>query len=135
VTEADSFSDRLKAATGKAPATPEQGEEVAERFHGYVPGVQDRAHNVEWRRDGEAWLTLEYSYLVWAEWRHAGEFAVRYASGHLVTVRGRHLRRAYELLQRHRLTWLREAADGETAPDAEPWVDEIEIAAPDEGRG
>ena len=57
---------------------------------------------------------------------------LRYATGERVTVRGRNLRPLYEKLLRHRITWVREAASGETAPDEELFVDEIEGPVKDE---
>ena len=57
---------------------------------------------------------------------HAGEFVLRFATGERVTVRGRNLRPLYERVLRHRATWLREAEEGERAPDRELFIDEIE---------
>ena len=120
---ADGFDTLLSRAVGKRPPA---AEEAHERFFGFVTGVQDRAHNVEFRKAEGPWPFREYSYLLGGEAVHAGEFVVRYATGERVTVRGRHLRPLYEKLLRHRVTWVREAAPGETAPDEELFVDEIE---------
>jgi hypothetical protein len=100
-------------------------EEMSERFYGYVPGIQDRAHNLEFRKSDGSWPFLEYSYLVGGEAVHAGEFVLRFATGERVTVRGRNLRPLYEKLLRHRVTWLRDAARGEKAADRELFIDEI----------
>ena len=126
---ADGFDTVLGRTVGKRPPA---AEEAHERFFGFVTGVQDRAHNVEFRKAEGAWPFREYSYLLGGEAVHAGEFVLRYATGERVTVRGRNLRPLYEKLLRHRITWVREAASGETAPDEELFVDEIEGPVKDE---
>jgi hypothetical protein len=102
------------------------GDEETERFYAFVPGVQDRAQNIEFRKREGAWPFLEYSYLVGGEAVHAGEFVLRFASGERVTVRGRHLRAMYEKILRHRVVWVREGEADEQTPDSDPFVDEIE---------
>jgi len=117
------YESLLERATVK---TAPVGEEAVERFYGFVTGVQDRAHNLEFRKADGRWPFREYSYLVGGEAAHAGEFFLQYANGERLTVRGRNLRPLYEKLLRHRITWLREAAHGETAPDSELFIDEID---------
>jgi hypothetical protein len=112
----------LERTAAKTPT----GEEAVERFYGFVVGVQDRAHNLEFRKAGGPWPFREYSYLVGGEAAHSGEFFIQYASGERLTVRGRNLRPLYEKLLRHRVTWLREATAGENAADSELFIDEIE---------
>jgi hypothetical protein len=124
-TKTDGYEALLARAAGKNPS-PVDGEERSERFYAYVTGIQDRAHNIEFRKAEDSWPFLEYSYLVGGEMIHAGEFVLRFASGERVKVRGRHLRPAYDKVLRHRVTWLREAARGERAPDGELFIDEIE---------
>jgi hypothetical protein len=114
----------LQRAAGKKQ-TPGEEDEANAGFYGYLPGVQDRALNLEFRKARASWPFLEYSYLVGGEAVHAGEFVLRFATGQRVTVRGRNLRPLYEKLLRHRVTWLREAAPGEKAPDRELFIDEI----------
>jgi hypothetical protein len=129
--ETSSFEALLeRASTQKAAAPP--AEEINERFFGFVTGIQDRAHNIEFRKEDGVWPFREYSYLVGGEARHAGEFMVRFATGEKVTVRGRNLRPLYEKLLRHRITWIREAEREEKAPDSELFVDEIEGPIKDE---
>jgi hypothetical protein len=101
-------------------------EETEQRFYAFVTGIQDRAHNIEFRKAAGTWPFREYSYLLGGEHVHAGEFVLRFASGERVTVRGRHLRGMYEKILRHRVTWLREGDADENVPDGEPFVDEIE---------
>jgi hypothetical protein len=111
----------LQAARSK-PASDEE----AERFYGFVTGVQDRANNLEFRKINGAWPFREYSYLIGGESVHAGEFILRFATGERVTVRGRHLRVLFEKILRHRATWVREGSDDDKVPDNELFVDEIE---------
>jgi hypothetical protein len=110
----------------QAGKTKVASEEEAERFFGFVTGVQDRAPNIEFRKANGAWPFREYSYLLGGEHVHAGEFVLRFASGERVTVRGRHLRGMYEKILRHRVVWLREGDQDEVAADGEPFVDEID---------
>jgi hypothetical protein len=124
-TRADSYESLFDRVGGQKPAAAAE-EEASERFFGFVTGVQDRAHNIEFRKDGGAWPFLEYSYLIGGEAIHAGEFVLRFATGERVTVRGRNLRPLYEKLLRHRVTWVRDAVSDEKAPDGELFVDEIE---------
>ena len=123
------YESLLERATGKPAAA---GEEAVERFYGFVTGVQDRAHNLELRKADGSWPFREYSYLVGGAMVHAGEFSLELASGERVTVKGRNLRPLYEKLLRHRVTWLRDAARGEKAPDRELFIDEIEGPVKDE---
>jgi len=102
------------------------GDEQSERFYGFVTGIQDRANNVEFRKAKGAWPFREYSYLVGGESTHAGEFALLFATGERVTVRGRNLRPLYEKLLRHRVIWIREGEADEAVPDGELFVDEID---------
>ena len=95
-------------------------EEDAERFFGFVTGVQDKAQNIEFRKASGAWVFREYSYLTGGEQIHAGEFTLHFATGERFTVRGRHLRGMYEKILRHRVVWLREGDADENAGDDEP---------------
>jgi len=122
----DTFESLFSEATPKKHGGRAAEEETNERFYGFVTGIQDRAHNIEFRKSDGAWPFIEYSYLIGGEAAHAGEFVLRFATGERVTVRGRHLRPLYEKLLRHRITWLRDAAADERAPDGELFIDEIE---------
>jgi hypothetical protein len=123
-TEPNSYETLLGQAVGKKPSAAE--EETNERFYGFVTGIQDRAHNIEFRKGEASWPFIEYSYLIGGEAVDAGEFVLRFATGEKVTVRGRNLRPLYEKLLRHRITWVRCASDGERGRDSELFVDEIE---------
>ena len=114
----------LQTARGTPAAA---ADEEAERFFGFVTGVQDRAHNLELRKAAGPWPFREYCpYLLGGESLHAGEFVLRFATGELVTVRGRNLRPLYEKLLRHRVTWIREGSeDDDKVPESELHVDEI----------
>jgi hypothetical protein len=128
--------DLLLAARNSGPATAaplaaaEDDEEQA-RFYGYLRGIQDRAFNAEFRPAKGPWHVIEYSYLVCAEWRHAGEFVLMYASGHRVTVKGRRLRALFDRFRRHRVTYVRASDEDEVAPDSDLFVNEIDVALPD----
>lgn len=123
--EPDTYESLIGHSLAKKPGGVAE-EERNERFYGFVPGVQDRAHNIEFRKGDGSWPFIEYSYLVGGEAIHAGEFVLRFATGEQVTVRGRNLRPLYEKLLRHRITWLRDAAPDERASDDELFIDEIE---------
>ena len=125
-TEPDSYEAMLAQAMPKKPAAAGAEEEKNERFYGFVTGIQDRAHNIEFRKGDGSWPFIEYSYLIGGEAVHVGEFVLRFATGERVTVRGRNLRPLYEKLLRHRITWLRDAAPDEAASDGELFIDEIE---------
>ena len=125
-TQPDTYQSLLGHAMPKKPGGAAAEEEKNELFYGYVLGIQDRAHNIEFRKGDGSWPFIEYSYLVGGEAVHAGEFVLRFATGERVTVRGRNLRELYEKLLRHRITWLRDAAPDEKASDGELFIDEIE---------
>lgn len=123
---------RATARPAGAPGTAEpEDQEQHRRFYGFLRGIRDRSFNIEFRPTTGPWLLIEYSYLVSAEWCHAGEFKLTFGSGHHVTVKGRHLREMYEQLRRHRVTYLRAAENAETAPDRELFIDEIIVPRPD----
>jgi hypothetical protein len=125
----------LSRASGKHPP-PAAEEETSERFYGFVTGIQDRAHNIEFRKIEAAWAFIEYSYLIGGEWLHDGEFMLRFATGERVTVRGRNLRPLYEKILRHRVTWVRDADRSEKASDRDLFIDEIDgPAKEEEGEG
>lgn len=124
-TAREGYEVLLSRASGKN-ATPADEEETSERFYAYVSGIQERAHNIEFRKSAGAWAFIEYSYLVGGDWHNAGEFVLRFATGERVTVRGRNLRSLYEKVLRHRVTWLREAESDEKAADRELFIDEID---------
>jgi hypothetical protein len=120
----------LDLPSAKSKTEPDEN---AERFFGFLTGVQDRADNIEFRKASGAWVFREYSYLIGGEQAHAGEFTLRFATGETFIVRGRHLRGMYEKILRHRIVWVRDGHADENAGDDEPFVDEI--AGPIESRG
>ncbi len=121
ITDTKSYDALLESRANKKPP----GEEQSERFYAFVTGIQDRAHNLEFRKAAGGWPFREYSYLIGGEALHAGEFVLLFASGERVTVRGRNLRPLYEKLLRHRVTWIREGEAEEAVPDSELFIEEI----------
>ena len=122
------LASRPPVPSAKPTQEIEEREEHA-RFFGFMHGIQERALNVEFRPSNGPWLLIEYSYFVSAEWHHAGEFALIFATGHRITVKGRRLREMYDRFRRHRVTYVRAMEDGEKALESELFVDEITVEA------
>lgn len=124
--------ERLSLVPGVRPKAAE-GEERGERFYGWLPGVQDRADNVEFRTRRYPWIIMEYLWQRPPLLFEPGKITLHYESGHRVEILGRNLRPICEQLRRHRLVWIRESADEESADEKDLFIDEIRITEPRDG--
>ena len=124
--------DRLNLTPGSR-ARGESDEERGERFYGWLPGVQDRADNVEFRTRKYPWLIMEYLWLNPPLLFEPGKITLHYVTGHKVEILGRNLRPLCEQLRRHRLVWVREADAEEEARERDLFVDEIRVTGPEVG--
>lgn len=139
--------DRVRAnphLSGRVEHPPKKeqdgGEESCPAF-GYLRGIHDRAHAVEFRfRNGNS-VWFPYNWL--GNWKYdPSEGLVLKFSGdlvYLVLIRGTNLDRplaegSVDLiragLQRHRVLWVREMGEGEAAATGEsgPTIDTIEVS-------
>jgi hypothetical protein len=139
--------DRIRGnphLTGRVVQPPKNGQDGGEGScpaFGYLRGIHDRAHAVEFRlRTGNS-VWFPYAWL--GNWKYdPSEGLLLKFSGdlvYLVVIRGSNLDRplddgSVDLLragfQRHRVLWVREMEPGEieTAGGAGPTIDAIEIA-------
>lgn len=121
---------------GSTPTPPETDETQCGSF-GYLRGVRDRALNLELRLESGDSISLPYSWLGPTRFDPSGRIVLLFQGGdlYLVQLGGRNLNRLpeegislYELLLRHRVTWVRESpvADSQRQPESECVVDRIE---------
>jgi hypothetical protein len=106
------LSDSLAAFTKSVNRVSDpQEEEVDCKNHAYVRGIRDVAMKVEFRVLSGRWTAFDYHHLCvcwFGQSDAAQEIGLRFGQLGGVTITGRNLRPMYELILRHRVTWVRE---------------------------